>query len=157
MQENILLIIFVAYILWSEYKSNRTESQIKSLKKQNEDLIKENQVLIKKSRAGNFFVRLEKVDEDKRVLLTTIISILIDVDKDKAKSIVDVVRLDSMSIIVENVSEEHANEVRQAIENHGGKAVIVNKSLWYKIGADFSSPIFFDEIFFLQTVQFFFD
>ncbi len=119
MKENIILIIFAGFMFWSLFmRDPKLEREIESLKKQ----LKE---LNKKLLSGKFFVRLESVDEDKKNLLITVISIIMGSDKEKAKSMVDAVRLGSMSIIVDKVSEERANQVKQAIENHGGTATIV--------------------------------
>jgi hypothetical protein len=127
MKENIFWVVFVVYILWSYYKNNRSNLQIKSLKKVNQDLVNENKELIKKSRIGDFFVRLEKVPLEKKSILATIISIQLDISRDNAASIVNRSCQGSLPIIVENVSEEYANDIKGGIENHGGTVFVGKK------------------------------
>lgn len=119
MKENIILIIFIGFMLWYFFfRDPRLETEIESLKKQIKDLTK-------KLQSGNYFVRLETVDENKKDLLITVISIILDIDKESAKSMVDAVSLGSMSIVVDKVSYNHANDIKNAITNHGGTATIV--------------------------------
>ena len=80
---------------------------------------------------GTFFVRLEKVDEELKIALIKTIRDITNLNLKQAKDKVDVVRLGSMSIIIENISEQKATSIKQIINSVGGTAVVVdNKSVF---------------------------
>ena len=79
---------------------------------------------------GTFFVRLEKIDEDKKIILTKAIRDMTGLTLRQARDKVDAVRLGSMSIISENISKEMARHLMEMINMSGGTAVVVdNKPL----------------------------
>jgi ribosomal protein L7/L12 len=91
-----------------------------------EDVLKPMYAEIKKVKSGTFFVRLEQVKESEKVYLIKVIKDTCKLNLRQAKDKVDAVRLGSMSVLIENIRESDANQIKSMLELWGGTAVVVD-------------------------------
>jgi ribosomal protein L7/L12 len=117
---NFEFAIFTIFALWSYFKINDLRDEVSTLKKQVKKFTKDANV-------GDCFVRLESVDEKRKIDLIKMIKEITDHNLRESKSLVDAVRLGSMSIIISNVSFEYANQIKEVLENCGAIVAIVEK------------------------------
>lgn len=114
------IIVMALMVFWMIWRTNNLEDKIKELRLKIEQFTKN-------LNGGDYFVRLESIDEEKTIQVIKAIKEIANYDLREAKNLVDPVRLGSMSIIIKNVNIEYATMFKESLERIGCKVAIVHK------------------------------